>query len=489
MYIGVDFGTSFSQAAVFYNNNPLPLVSAGVYGVPSLFYYDSEVKELTGEYAHDASQGAYAKNLVRDVKMRLNESFILDGKAFMPKDIIKAIYKEVIEQGQIAGEQSISDFKIDGIVISHPAKFSMQEISILTNAAKNCISGQPLNVLGTIKEPVAAALSYYHDNPQPDGTNILVYDLGGGTCDLAIVTADKREAAQFKVLDSDMIKIGGRNWDELLIDYAINKINAQARRDLDIRNNEEYLDEVRKRAQAAKITLSKREDATMRINIGYERYDVKITRDQFEALTVELLENTIDKLEEIYRRNPDIMGSVKEIICVGGSSNMKQVKNGIEARFPNCTVKIYKPEYAVCTGASIYASKMISILDFVPFSYGIRGKTAAFSNDYAVKNIITKCERYPVSHESRGFIIPKGSKEVKIAVYESESTEGVYSCNSRENETLIGHIILKLSREAVSDERITCVLTINSLDTIELEAHDERGAYVTAKFSLNKINA
>ena len=168
---------------------------------------------------------------------------------------------------------------------------------------------------------------------------------------------------------------------------------------------------------------------------------------------------------------------------------MKQVKNGIEARFPNCTVKIYKPEYAVCTGASIYASKMISILDFVPFSYGIRGKTAAFSNDYAVKNIITKGERYPVSHESRGFIIPKGSKEVKIAVYESESTEGVYSCNSRENETLIGHIILKLSREAVSDERITCVLTINSLDTIELEAHDERGAYVTAKFSLNKIKA
>ncbi len=484
MYIGVDFGTSFSQSAVFYNNNAFPLVSAGVYGVPSLFYYDNDTLAQAGEYAAEAAQGIYAKNLVRDVKMRLNETFVLDGKTFSSKEIVKSIYKEVIEQAQTSGSHSINNFKIDGIVISHPAKFSMQEINLLTEASKNCISGQTIRVLGTIKEPAAAALSYYHANPQPDGTNVLVYDLGGGTCDLAIVTADKRDMSEFKVVDSDMIKIGGRNWDELLIDYAIEKINAQAGRDLDIKNNAEYLDEVRKRVQAAKITLSSKEEATMRINIDYDRYDVKITRDRFEELTVELLEATLDKLEEVYNRNPSVIGSIKEIICVGGSSNMTQVKNGIETRFPNCTVKIYKPEYAVCTGTSIYASKIIDGFDFVPFSYGIRGRTAVDSNTYAVKNIIAKGERYPVSHESNSFMIPKGTKEVCLAVYESESTDNVYFCNNTVNEKIIGHISLKLPSRAAEDERISCTLTINSLDNIELEAHDENGATVTSKFAL-----
>ena len=72
MYIGIDFGTSFSQVAVDNNNNVLPLVSAGVYGVPSVFYYDSASGEIVGDEAEDLAQGINAKNIVREVKMKLD---------------------------------------------------------------------------------------------------------------------------------------------------------------------------------------------------------------------------------------------------------------------------------------------------------------------------------------------------------------------------------------------------------------------------------
>lgn len=488
MYIGVDLGTSFSQSAIFHNGHTLPLVSAGMYGIPSVFYYDSDQSEQVGIFAEEAAQGVYAQNLVRDVKMRLKESFTLDGKKFSSSDIIKSIYRAVIEQADSSGQANVPGFTIDGMVISHPAKFTMQEINLLCEAAKNCIGAEnPIKILGTIKEPAAAALSYYHTSPQPDGTNILVFDLGGGTCDLAIVTVDKRDPAEFKVVDSDMVKVGGRDWDNVLVDYAIEKINAKAGKDLGLRNNQAYLEEIRKRVSNAKIALSNRSEATMRINIGFDRYDIKITRDQFEELTIDLLEKTLDKLEEIYNRNPSVVGSIKEIICVGGSSNMPQVKNGIEGRFPQCNVKLFKPEYAVCSGTAIYANRIINGFDFVPFSYGIRGRRGVNSTQLAIRNIITKGARYPITCESSGFMITKGTKGVRLAVYESECADEVFPYNSAKNEKLIGHICLDLPKEAQDNEIISCKLSINALHTIELEAHDETGARVSAKFNLDTI--
>ncbi len=97
MYIGVDFGTVFSQTAVFHNQNSLRLLSSGTYGTPSLFYYDSVQNVIVGEEADDAAQGIFADNIVRDVKMKMGQRFDLDGRTFLAEDIIKSIYKEVLE--------------------------------------------------------------------------------------------------------------------------------------------------------------------------------------------------------------------------------------------------------------------------------------------------------------------------------------------------------------------------------------------------------
>jgi molecular chaperone DnaK (HSP70) len=101
----------------------------------------------------------------------------------------------------------------------------MTEISVLTRSASTCLGKTPIKILGRIKEPVAAALAYYHNNPEgpESGKGILVYDLGGGTCDIALVCADSNELAEYTVLDSDTVRVGGRNWDKVLFDYVIDK--------------------------------------------------------------------------------------------------------------------------------------------------------------------------------------------------------------------------------------------------------------------------
>ncbi|MBR2024222.1 MAG: hypothetical protein IKA02_00260, partial [Clostridia bacterium] len=226
MYLGVDFGTSYCQVAYRHNGVVRVLDKPGQYGVDSVFYYDKEsaeekkseyIKRLKKEISENARKNnvdkteeeiekevndivdklekwcfgivgktAYSKvgfdnefhNLVREVKLLVkdNASFELDGKTFTAEEIIKAIYREVIfVYAKERGENEIPDFTIDGIVLTHPAGFEMPEVNTLCSAAKQCgcAEGKKLNVIGTIKEPVAAALSYYDANKNlPDGTGI-----------------------------------------------------------------------------------------------------------------------------------------------------------------------------------------------------------------------------------------------------------------------------------------------------------------------------
>src|SRR5699024_3446629 len=171
-----------------------------------------------GQDALDAGQGEAAANLVTEVKMAIlsGKSFVLDGKTFSAKDIIKEIYKTLILKAvQVAKKRSINT-NIEGIVISVPAKFGMQERGLIAEAARECLGTTKVPIRAIIKEPVAAAISYYNTELE-DNKYILVYDLGGGTCDVALVRSDSSSAEHYAVVDSDMVRLGGRNWDEELV--------------------------------------------------------------------------------------------------------------------------------------------------------------------------------------------------------------------------------------------------------------------------------
>ncbi len=522
MYLGVDLGTSFSQVAVDNNNHVLRLVSAGVYGLPSSFYYDDIDGEVVGEEAENLAQGFNAANVLREVKMKLGQRFVIGGREFSSDEIVQKIYRAILEQADDEGRKNIMDFTIDGIVITHPAKFNIKEINTLCEAAKNAIDTQAVPVVGALKEPVAAAISYYRDARDnfDNGDGIIVFDLGGGTCDVALVQVDENDDAEYRVADSDMIRVGGRDWDKVLYDYAIEKISAGTNGAVNIVGDAAMENDLRKAVNTAKHHLSKKEECLIRPTISalysYSRLSrgIQITRSKFEELSSGLLSDAIDLLDRVYQRNRDSV-KIKEIICVGGASNMPQIGEAIRNKFTDCVVRIYKPEYATVNGAAIFAGKIMNkmiengyglnpsendpiierttgvvirdiIEDTLPFSYGIRCREFVGSNNFVVHNILKKGDTLPATGSYDNFRLVGSGTSVKIEVYESECSELNYPLNGSVNSEEVGHILLEIPNGIMEGVQVECALMMNSLDNIQLEAHDENGNHIKAEFKIAK---
>lgn len=196
MKIGIDFGTSFSLPAAIINNFPGTLLASGQYGLPSVFYYDRSQNVLIGIPAEDQGN-RHPENVVRNIKMEISNpdkrEFRIDGRTFSKKEIIGNIFREIkrVALEGIEHRQLISQ-RIDGAVVSVPAAFTLRELNLIRDAAQEEAN---LTVLGFIREPVAAAISYFNAPGAEDEKTVLVYDLGGGTCDVAVVRSDKNSRA------------------------------------------------------------------------------------------------------------------------------------------------------------------------------------------------------------------------------------------------------------------------------------------------------
>lgn len=490
MFLGVDFGTSFSQVSTMYFGQPLLLLNPGEYGIPSEFYYDRDCGILTGQDALDAGQGDAATNLVTEVKMAIlsGKSFVLDGKTFSAKDIVKEIYKTLILKAvQVAKKRSINT-NIEGIVISVPAKFGMQERYLIAEAAKECLGSEKLPIRAIIKEPVAAAIAYYNTELE-NNKHILVYDLGGGTCDVALVKSDSSVSEHYTVVDSDMVRLGGRNWDEELVKYITQIIENKS--GIRIRGNIGFEEKIRRTSILVKHDLSDpaKERSIARVELNGRIYTAPISRTVFDEITSHLLRQTFDCLQDVYDRNASSC-RIDEIICVGGSSNMLQVEEGLLKRFPHCQIRLYEPEHAVVNGATIYANMPIkeNLVDVASFSYGTDSNTYyGFSdNKEIVSNIIKRGSALPVVC-SKGYCPTRdGQRAVMFNIYESEFQEEEFDL-SNSDKRFIGSVELVLPPNSPKSLSIRCKLSLNTEGMLDVEASEPSGKKVDATFNIRSL--
>ncbi len=485
MFLGIDLGTCFSQAATVSMDRPLVLLPPSEYGIASEFYYDSRQGVLVGQEALDAAQGFDTANLKSGVKMDLGSSFTADGKTFSSTDMLKAIFGSIMEKAVYVADTRMIPSDIEGVVLSHPAKFTMQECNLLRTAAEQALEGTPLKVTGMIKEPVAAALSYYQaaiDN----GTGVLVFDLGGGTCDVALVRADDSLSARFDVVDSDMLRLGGRDWDRKLTDYITDQFETAT--GLVVRDNSEYMEKIRRTANTVKHKLSAPncESVNARVEAGGTFHSIPVTRTAFDEMTMELLNQALDCLERVYERNPDC--PIREIICVGGSSNMPQVRDGIRARFPDRTVRLFQPEHAVVSGVALYAHMLganpMPITDFLPFSYGIRCLDSA-TQKLIVENILKKGDQFPATGSHVFYPIKDNCTFVLIHVFESEHGDN-YPAGDPDARK-VGEMRLTIPGGATTSTPILCRITLDDMSIIRVSATDDQGNHIQADFTVNAI--
>ena len=493
MFLGIDFGTSFSKIATVALEQPLLLLDKGVYGIPSEFYFDSVNGILIGQDALDAGQGDAAANLVSEVKMAIQsgKKFTLDGCTFSAKEIVKAIYKTLILKALQRAKGEAIDTKIEGIVISVPAKFGMQERLLIHDAAKECLVLPKLPIIAVIKEPVAAAIAYYSAKLD-NNKHILVYDLGGGTCDVALVRSDSSVDEHYTVVDSDMVRLGGRNWDEALVNYITEIAEKQSR--LKIRGNVGYEEKIRRTAKAVKESFSDqmKERAIARVELNGRVYSIPISRSVFDEITSSLLQQTFDCLQDVYDRNVSTC-KIDEIICVGGSSNMLQVEEGLKKRFPNCCIKLYKPEHAVVNGAAIYANMPHSpqketLADVASLSYGTDAHTHyGFADDREiVSNIIKRGAKLPAVKSKTYLPSIDNQSSVPFDIYESDSQDEEYD-KSNPNKRFIGTVRLELPPNSPKNLVMTCQLSLNTDGMLEVKANEPSGKTIKATFDIKKL--
>lgn len=477
MKIGIDFGTSFSLPAGVINGLPSTLLPNNEYGIPSVFYYDSEVNVLIGNAAED-NANYQPHNVKRDIKMEINshdDSFIADGRKFTKKEIIGYIFKEIVSVAlQESERRELKSQTIEGAVISVPAAFTVRELTFIREAAQLSVEngGPAVNVLGFIREPVAAAIAYFNAPNSEDEKTILVYDLGGGTCDVAIVRSDKNAKEWYTVIDSDMKRIGGRDWDEVIIRLIKQKFREQAG---SISFDATAESDIRKQAIRTKHILSKQTIARVSVPIAGKNHTCVITVEEFEQATSSILQNTMNIVENMMKK---CSSKVDFIVCVGGSSNMPQVRKALMQMYPNILVKLYEPEKAIAFGAAIYAEHLTEtqyLRDICKFSYGVRFienyEKYKDKNRLIILNGIIKGSQLPANYKTTGTPVEDGETSLCFAVYESECIDPIYKPDCG---TEIGRVNVRNLKDSKKGDTFIVTLEIDQSGLMHVKAVEEK---------------
>ena len=280
--------------------------------------------------------------LVKTLMGKTDFAINYNGEDKTPEEISSYILRKLAKD---ASEQL--GVEVKDVVITCPAYFGTAERTATKNAG--IIAG--LNVLEIISEPTAAAL-YYGCAKEQDEKTILIYDLGGGTFDVTImkINSDKIEVV---CSDGDH-DLGGKNWDEVLIRYLANQFTESVGAEVEF--DEYATQDLRLKAEKMKKQLTSKNQASDMLEVNGKRSKISVTREKFDEITSTLLDETLKKTQEAIEvaKNKGC-SKIDEILLVGGSTRMPQVKSMLTEKFRDSEIKILEPDEAVAKGAAIHA--------------------------------------------------------------------------------------------------------------------------------------
>ena len=268
------------------------------------------------------------------------------GKEYTPPSVSALILSALAMDAETDTGLPVSE-----VVITVPAYFGLLEKDATRSAGE--IAG--LKVIGIVPEPVAAAL-HYGVTGSADGTTFLVYDLGGGTFDISLIKMTDNSVEVLAVGGNH--RLGGADWDEKLFDHLLDQLTQQWGDDT-ARDDEQELQDLRNITEQVKKDLSKAESKKIIRRYGGIAANVTVSREQFEAMTADLLEETIritrQTLDEAEQRYPGVRERISDLLLVGGSSRMPAVAERLRKDFP-WEPRLTDPDLAVAKGAALYAA-------------------------------------------------------------------------------------------------------------------------------------
>ncbi|KAI3762286.1 hypothetical protein L1987_52711 [Smallanthus sonchifolius] len=452
--IGIDLGTTYSCVAAWFDQHNRVEILPNEQGntiTPSCVACN-DIELFVGESAKNQIT-RNPNNTVFDVKRIIGKRFsdvrlqkdiqswpfkVIEGsndkpmivlehmgvnKEFSPEEISSMILKKLKEAAEAYLGTTVKD-----AVITVPAYFSDKQ----RQATKDAGTLAGLNVMRLISEPTAAAIAYgldkISDPNHPQQKCVFIFDLGGGTFDVSLLTISREGTLSVKAVGGDT-HLGGEDFDKAMVDYCVREFRRREKKD--VSRNARAMGRLKVACEKAKRDLSSTTETSIDVDCLYDGTDfsLKITRAKFEELNAGLFRKCIEHVESCLRDGNMQKNKVDDIVLVGGSTRIPKIQQMLSEFFDGKPLsKSINADEAVAYGGAVLAAnlngrgnkvvKELVLLDVTPLSLGI-----SIKEEDIMSVIIPRNTPIPTMQEHIYVTMYDNQEALAVNVYQGECDE------------------------------------------------------------------